>query len=494
MLKLFANAETHAVRTAIITPKGRFTYQQLLDASACIGSLLLNGAADLAQSRIAFLVPPGFEYVATQWGIWRAGGVAVPMALTHPPAELDYLVNNAQLSAVVVHPDWRCSLEGVNLQSVRVLTTDVAMGSNAGSLPVVDKARRAMIVYTSGTTSRPKGVVTTHANIQAQVESLIEAWEWSAEDHILNVLPLHHVHGIINVLSCALWVGAICEFMTFDSVNVLGRFVRGDLTLFMAVPTIYSKLISQWQRSAPSDQEAIAAGCRAMRLMVSGSAALPVSVLEQWKSITGHVLLERYGMTEIGMALSNPLHGARRPGFVGHPLPGIEVRRVNESGVPVTIPDALGEIEVRGPTVFLEYWGNAQATQAAFHDGWFRSGDVAVIERGMYRILGRMNVDIIKTGGYKISALEIEEIMRLHPAICECAVVGIPDEAWGERVAMCIESGAGEPTLDELRNWAKAHLAPYKLPTRLLVVDELPRNSLGKVHKPTVRRLFQDSH
>lgn len=492
MLQLFANAESHAVRAAIITSDRRYTYRQLLDAGARIGASLLNGAADLAQSRIAFLVPPSFEYVATQWGIWRAGGVAVPMALSHPPAELDYIVNDAQISAVVVHPDWRHSFEGVNLQSVRVLTTEVAMGADPVSLPVIDKARRAMIVYTSGTTSRPKGVVTTHANIQAQVESLIEAWKWSANDHILNVLPLHHVHGIINVLTCALWAGAICEFTTFDSRDVLGRFVRGDLTLFMAVPTIYSKLISQWQRSAPADQEAIAAGCRAMRLMVSGSAALPVRVLELWKSITGHVLLERYGLTEIGMALSNPLYGERRPGFVGNPLPGVEIRRVNESGVPVAPPDTPGEIEVRGSAVFLEYWGNAHATQTAFHDGWFRTGDVAAVEAGMYRILGRMSVDIIKTGGYKISALEIEEVMRLHPAIRECAIVGVPDEAWGERVAMCVESDDSELNLELIRNWAKAHLAHYKLPTRLLIIDELPRNALGKVHKPTMRRLFQE--
>jgi malonyl-CoA/methylmalonyl-CoA synthetase len=352
-----------------------------------------------------------------------------------------------------------------------------------------------MMVYTSGTTGKSKGVVTTHANIVAQVTSLVTAWGWRADDWILLVLPLHHVHGIINVLTCALWAGARCEMSPkFDAEQVWARIAAGELTLFMAVPTIYGKLITAWEAAAPERRRAWSAGCGPprMRLMVSGSAALPVQRLERWREISGHVLLERYGMTEIGMALSNPLHGERRPGFVGTPLPGVEVRLVDEAGRPVRDGGgAPGEIEVRGATVFLEYWRRPDATAAAFRDGWFRTGDVAVVEHGTYRILGRSSVDIIKTGGYKVSALEVEEVLRTHPAIAECAVVGVEDPEWGERISVAVEPrGEARLTLAALQAWAKDRLAPYKIPRALRSVPALPRNAMGKVTKGEVAKLF----
>ena len=196
-------------------------------------------------------------------------------------------------------------------------------------------------------------------------------------------------------------------------------------------------------------------------------------------------------MTEIGMALSNPIAGERRPGRVGQPLPEVEVRVVDEHGGPV--PDGTpGELEVRGPTVFMEYWQREEETRAAFREGWFRTGDVAVLEDGSYRLLGRTSVDIIKTGGYKVSALEIEEVLRLHPAIAECAVVGVADEDWGERVSAAVELRAGaELSLGELQAWAKSQLAPYKIPRALQEVAALPRNAMGKVVKPQVAGLFK---
>jgi len=224
---------------------------------------------------------------------------------------------------------------------------------------------------------------------------------------------------------------------------------------------------------------------------VSGSAALPVSTLNRWKEISGHTLLERYGMTEIGMALSNPLDGERVAGSVGTPLPGVEVQLVDEQGE-VAVSDTPGEIEVRGPSVFKEYWGRPEATQQSFRNGWFRTGDVAVSENGRYRILGRMNMDILKTGGHKVSALEVEEQLREHSAVAECAVVGVPDAEWGERVAAAVVLREGEKLdLERLRNWAKERLATYKVPSRLLIVDALPRNAMGKVTKPAIVDLFK---
>jgi malonyl-CoA/methylmalonyl-CoA synthetase len=224
--------------------------------------------------------------------------------------------------------------------------------------------------------------------------------------------------------------------------------------------------------------------------MVSGSAALPVSVFERWRDISGHELLERYGMTEIGMALSNPLHGERRPGSVGWPLPKVEVRLLDEGGLPVTEENTPGEIYVRGPTVFKEYWNNPEATQNSFRAGWFCTGDIAVVERGYYRILGRNSVDIIKTGGYKVSALEIEEALRSNPTVADCAVVGIEDPEWGERVSAAIVRSVDGATAESLRDWLSERIAPYKVPRRWAFVDALPRNPMGKVTKSAVKELF----
>jgi malonyl-CoA/methylmalonyl-CoA synthetase len=481
-------------RIAIVDERGEYTFGELLDAARRVAAHLLGNRADLQEATVAFVAPPSFEYVATLWGIWLAGGIAVPLCESHPSPEWLYTIDDSAAEIVVAHGALAEKLRPVaDDKGVRFILTAKAKAGTETSLPYVHSDRRAMILYTSGTTGRPKGVVTTHRNITAQVESLIEAWGWTSDDRILHVLPLHHTHGIVNVLLCALWAGATCEFFPrFDVAAVWERFMKGGLTLFMAVPTIYFRLIAAWESSSPEEKERMSEACGKMRLMVSGSAALPVSVFEKWQSISGHRLLERYGMTEIGMGLSNPLEGERRPGFVGVPLPGVAARLVDESGYGITTEGQSGEIQIKGPNVFLEYWRKPQATQMAFRDGWFCTGDVAIIERGYWRILGRSSVDIIKTGGYKVSALEVEEVLRTHPAITECAVVGIEDPEWGERACAAVLLSAGEAlTLDELRDWAKQRLASYKVPTRLLCLDELPRNVMGKVTKPDVKRLFQ---
>ena len=489
---LIERAREYAERTAVIAPGGKFTYGDLLSASARAAACLLDGAADLAEARVAFLMPSGFAWVATQWGIWCAGGIAVPLSPLHPPPELEYVITDADADIVVAHPDLADRIRPiVEAQGRRLLLTPDLANASRVALPEIAPGRRAMMLYTSGTTGRPKGVVTTHGNIAAQVRSLVEAWGWTADDHILLVLPLHHIHGIVNVVTCALASGAACTMMPrFDSGEVWRRLVEERLTLFMAVPTIYRRLISEWETMDAASGRAASDACRGLRLMVSGSAALPASVLEQWREISGHVLLERYGMTEIGMALSNPLRGERRAGRVGLPLPRVEVRLAAEDGTPAPA-GTPGEIEVRGPGVFQEYWRRPEATREAFRDGWFRTGDVAALEGGGYRILGRRSVDIIKTGGYKVSALEIEEVLREHPDIRECAVIGLPDPEWGERVcaALVMVEGA-ELSLAALRAWTKERLAAYKAPSRILILDALPRNAMGKVRKPRIAELF----
>jgi malonyl-CoA/methylmalonyl-CoA synthetase len=296
------------------------------------------------------------------------------------------------------------------------------------------------------------------------------------------------VHGVINVVSTSLWNTACCEFLPrFDAGATWERIGSGELTVFMAVPTIYMRLIGFYDAADERRREAMSAAARKLRLMVSGSAALPVEVLQRWREITGHTLLERYGMTEIGMALSNPLEGRRVPGAVGQPLPGVQVRLVDESGAEVQ-EGTPGELEVRGPGLFSGYWDDERATREAFRDGWFRTGDVAVLDGGSYRILGRQSVDIIKTGGYKVSALEIEDVLLGNPDVEECAVVGTADPEWGERVtAVIVPREGARPTAETLRGWAGERLAPYKVPSRVHFVERLPRNALGKVVKPELR-------
>ncbi len=485
MSRLFENAAAFPPGAlAIKDADGQTAYAELLERSASAARSLLRffECSDLAERRVAFLCPPGALYAAVQWGIWRAGGVAVPLGLTHPPAELEYAARDSQASALIAGAEEAARLnsaaQNINLPLLTAPLTDAPHAD----LPRLSPERRAMILYTSGTTGRPKGVVSTHGNLEAQTRCLIKAWEWSPSDRLLHALPLHHIHGIVNGLTCALYSGAACEFLPrFDADAVWKRLAEGGVSIFMGVPTIYSRLIQAWE-AAPTEKRAVwskAAGD--LRLAVSGSAALPVALFEKWRALSGQALLERYGMTEFGMALSNPYRGARLPGTVGFPLPGMEARLTPG-----------GEIETRGEAVFLEYWNRPKETAKAFHDGWFRTGDIAVQdESGRFRILGRRSVDIVKTGGYKVSALEVENALMELPQIQECAVVGLPDEEWGERVgaAAVLKNGA-ELNLQTLRSLAKERLAVYKVPSRLLVVEALPRNAMGKVMKPEVKRLF----
>lgn len=491
MITLIQNADQYRSNIAIQSGGKAYTYSELLNRSASIAAALLGEKTDLNEERIAFIVDPGYDYTAIQWGIWRAGGIAVPLCIKHPLASIRYVVEDTKASVVIYTADYAELISPLsdiaNLQMLPLMN----ISDSTGVLPDVDLTRRAMILYTSGTTGLPKGVVTTHANIEAQITSLTTSWQWSSEDHILNVLPMHHVHGIINVMSCALWSGACCEFLPkFDTDKVFDLFTKGALNLFMAVPTIYYKLIAAYNEYDVDRQRAISEALPHFRLMVSGSAALPISVLEQWKEISGQMLLERYGMTEMGMAISNPYDGERKRGHIGQPLAGVTVRLVDEENNLVT-PGTSGEIQVKGPNVFNEYWGKPEATADTFtYDGWFKTGDIAAYENDSYRILGRNSVDIIKSGGYKISALEIEEILRTHPMIKDCGVVGVPDDEWGEIVAASLIVGENSVDFQEIKNWLKDKLPGYKIPRKYIIQDDLPRNVMGKVTKKELTKLF----
>ncbi|MFT4537217.1 MAG: malonyl-CoA/methylmalonyl-CoA synthetase [Saprospiraceae bacterium] len=492
MITLIENAYKHPDRIAIKSNGRDYTYQQLLDSSEQIALTLLNGRKDLNEARIAFIVAPSFDYVRIQWAIWRAGGIAVPLCVKHPYASIKYVIEDTKAESLVYSKEYEDLIsplfEAFELQRVPL----EKISDSEGTLPDVSRDRRGMIIYTSGTTGQPKGVVSTHQNIEAQIVSLVTSWEWCKEDHILNILPLHHVHGIINILSCALWSGACCEFLPkFDLQKIFELFCKKELNLFMAVPTIYYQLINYWKGIPENEQENISTALKGFRLMVSGSAALPISTLEQWKEISDHTLLERYGMTEMGMAISNPYKGERRPGHIGQPLSGIAVRIADENNKSVGYGQS-GEIQVKGPNIFKEYWGKPEATAESFVDGWFKTGDIAVYHEGYFRILGRNSVDIIKSGGYKISALEIEEELRKHPEIKDCGVVGIPSEEWGEIIGASLVLESEKDIIPALKKWLKDKLPNYKIPRKYIIQEDLPRNVMGKVTKKEIQKIFTE--
>lgn len=491
MINLIERASLFNERIAIKSNGNDYTYFQLLERSAHIAALLLKDKKDLNEARIAFLIPSSFAYAAVQWGIWRSGGIAVPLCEKHPLPSLQYVLEDTQATTVIYTEDFEellsplfqnSKIQGVKYNQIVPKTAE---------LPSISLERRALILYTSGTTGQPKGVVTTHANIEAQITALTTSWQWTEKDQVLNVLPLHHVHGIINMLSCALWSGACCEFLPkFSPKALFAIFEKGEVNVFMAVPTIYFKLITYYNSLSKTAQKNISGNLEKFRLMVSGSAALPVSVLEEWKKISGHILLERYGMTEMGMAISNPYKGKRRPGHIGQPLPGVSIRLVDETNALVSVGEP-GEIQIKGPNVFKEYWDKPVATHDAFTpDGWFKSGDIALYDIDSYQILGRNSVDIIKSGGYKISALEIEEVLRTHPQIKDCGVVGIPDLEWGEIIGASIILKSGELPVATLTDWIQEKLPAYKTPKKYIFQEDLPRNVMGKVTKNDLKKLF----
>ncbi|XP_026863150.2 malonate--CoA ligase ACSF3, mitochondrial isoform X2 [Electrophorus electricus] len=518
---VFFKAPAYGEKVAIIDHSGRHSYSSLYNSSRGLAGRISQSLAchsrDLQGARVSFLCANDASYTVAQWATWMCGGTAVPLYTKLPPAELEYVISDSQSSLLLAGQPYINTLEPL-AQKLGLPCVELPAVSCLDSLytpelhdqPVETLSgwgeRPAMIVYTSGTTGRPKGVLHTHSSLQAMIRGLVSEWAWNREDVILHTLPLHHVHGIVNKLLCSLWVGATCTMLPeFSPQKVWEHLLSSKapaVTVFMAVPTIYSKLIQYYDQHfpQPSVQDFIRAVCKErIRLMVSGSASLPLPVLQRWSVITGHVLLERYGMTEIGMALSNPLNGPRIPGAVGMPLPEMEVRIVMTNTTNTTIAESNsketrvkpglegreGELMARGPSVFQKYWNRPQETADSFTgDGWFKTGDTAVYKDGVYWILGRTSVDIIKSGGYKISALDVERHLLAHPSIADVAVIGARDATWGQKVIAVVQLHKGKTlALPELKAWAREHMAPYTIPAGLITVEEMPRNQMGKVNK-----------
>ena len=480
-------------KVALVEGDNTYSYSQVNERINLFATGLLGDQQDLEEERIAFYIPASLDYVTVMHGVWRAGGIAVPLNVASAVNELDHYLTCASVTRMVANGQYQESLKELCEQlGIELVSVDDVLADAPGALPDIDPERRAMMLFTSGTTNKPKGVVSTHKTIRAQITTLIDAWEWSADDVIPLFLPLHHIHGIINILSCGLWAGATVHlFSKFDIPRITQHVRDGTYNVFMAVPTIYVKLIQYFEGIDAAEVKAICDGFQAMRLNISGSAACPVKLFNQWQDLTGQVLLERYGMTEIGMGISNPYNGERRAGYVGQPLPGVEVQLFDEYDQPINEEAKSGEIRIKGDNVFLEYWDNPTATSESFKDGWFCTGDVAVVEDGYYRIMGRSSIDIIKSGGYKLSALEIEGVLLTHDDIAEVAVIGVEDDTWGEAVVAVVGLREGASLeYEDLKQWCDGKMSSYKIPKSLKVVDALPRNAMGKVTKPSLKNLI----
>ena len=480
-------------KVALVEGDNSYTYGEVNRRIDRLATGLLDGKDDLEEERIAFFMPASLDYVTTLHGIWRAGGIAIPLNVASAVAELDHYLTSAGVTRMIANGKYQESLRELCAElHIELVSSDDVLADEIAALPDIVPERRGMMLFTSGTTNKPKGVVSTHKTIQAQITTLIEAWAWSEDDVIPLFLPVHHIHGIINILSCGLWAGASVHlFAKFDIPKITAQIVAGSYNVFMAVPTIYVKLIQYFDTIDADAVQKICDGFRSMRLNISGSAACPVKLFEQWQQLTGQVLLERYGMTEIGMGLSNPYDGERRAGHVGQPLPGVEAQLFDEDHNRVTEDGVAGEIRIKGDNVFLEYWDNEKVTVESFRDGWFCTGDIAVVEDGYYRIMGRSSIDIIKSGGYKLSALEIEGVLLAHEDIAEVAVIGVEDETWGESVMAFIGLRAGTRLeYCSLEQWCDGKMSSYKIPKAIKIIDALPRNAMGKVTKPDLKKLL----
>jgi len=390
------------------------------------------------------------------------GAIVIPTSPAYGRDELAHVVSDAQPVMAIVDDEQQAQLISQADGTVRVGGLDVAFDPVSTAWPVAEAFEPAMIAYTSGTTGRPKGAVLSHNNLLAGVNSLVLSWRWTSADRLVLCLPLFHMHGLGVGLHGTLAIGASAVLQDrFEPDAVFDAIAHHHATMFFGVPTMYHRLA----------QSARAGELARLRLMVSGSAPMPAELHARMFDVTGCNVLERYGMTETVMLVSNPYEGERRAGSVGLPLPGVELRLVGDPA----------EVQVRAPSVFSGYWGNRNATAEAFDGDWFRTGDLgSVDEDGYVSIVGRSK-ELIISGGMNVYPREVEDAVRTHPDVSDVAVVGTASDEWGELVTAYVIGG--QVSLDDLRAHLGGRLAAYKQPRQLHLVDELPRNALGKVQK-----------
>lgn len=460
-----------------------FTHGQLDDGAGRVATALAEQGVHPGD-RVVLSAPTSGEFVLAYLGVLRCGAVAVPVNASYTEAELDHVVRAAEASFVLTAAVGETGAPTARL-SARTATV-AELIHRAGDLASSPAAAGhgddvALLGFTSGTTGFPKGVPLTHGNLLSSIRGVMRAWRWSQDDVLVHALPLSHQHGL-GGLHATLLAGSCAHILPkFDPDQLLDVLIEHRATVLFAVPAVY-------QRLAALGAERLAV-LRQLRLATSGSAPLPPALGHQIAGAAGAVPLERYGLTETGLDLSNPLDGPRRLGTVGVPLPGVEVRIADDHGRPVPA-GTDGEILMRGPQVIEAYWRDEAATAASFWpDGWFRTGDLGHWDDeqgGHLMISGRLK-ELIITGGMNVSPREVELVLEAHPAVAEAAVAGTASETWGEEVEAWVVLRGAQAGPDELLKHCRMRLVAYKCPKRVHVVEALPRNAMGKVVRAELR-------
>jgi malonyl-CoA/methylmalonyl-CoA synthetase len=481
-MTLLQHLDAHAAARPRALALDDVTYEELRAASLRIAARL-RGLGVERGDRVAIYSEnrPGFVYAYL--GALRAGAIAVPVNVLYRASDLEHVLADAEPRVVCVSES---SAAFVAPGRATVALADVEAWAREGDArfdpPALAASDPALVIYTSGTTGRSKGAVSTHGAVATIARQLVEAWRWTDADTLLLTLPIFHLHGLGAGINGTLVAGArVLLRERFEAAPVIAALAAGEATMFFGVPTMYVRLLEAAPPGTRFDR---------VRLFVSGSAALPATVHEQFEARFGARILERYGATEFGFALSNPYDGARHPGAVGFPLPGVRVRVADASGAGVA-PGEIGELLVDSPGLFAGYWRNDAATAAAFHrdaDGhaWYRSGDLGRLDpvRG-YVITGRIK-DLIITGGFNVYPSEVEHELLVLGGVRAAAVVGEPHPARGEVPVAYVEA---DPGFDPERAIARLRerLASFKVPRAIHVVAELPRNAMGKIEKARLR-------
>jgi malonyl-CoA/methylmalonyl-CoA synthetase len=489
-------AAAHPKRLFLETPEGReVTYPALRELSGRMAGAL-KALGIQPGDRVAVQVEKSAEAVFLYIACLRMGAVFVPINVANTANEVEYFLRDSRPRVAVVRPQDRAVIEPVAREAgaaaVETLGVDAdgslcELASRSDEVKTwasLDPRSIAAIIYTSGTTGRSKGAMLTRHNLASNAAVLTDAWRFSSEDKLLHTLPLFHIHGLFVAINTVLASGSSLVLLPkFDAAQSLENLARA--TVYMGVPTHYTRLLQQENL----DRQSTAT----VRLFVSGSAPLLAETHREFLQRTGHVILERYGMSETMMNTSNPYEGVRLAGSVGPPLEDISMRVTNaETGAVEPVADVIGTLEVKGPNVFAGYWRDEEKTRSEFTaDGWFKTGDVGRIDKNGYvHIVGRTK-DLVISGGYNVYPKEVETELDSVEGVLESAVFGVPHPDFGEGVTAAVVAKVGATlSEDAIIERAKARLARYKVPKRILIVEELPRNAMGKVQKNTLRKMF----
>ena len=443
------------------------SYERLFSAAAVVAKGFRERGVEPGD-RVALQLGNSPEFVITYLAILHTGATLLPLNTAYTAREVDGIVEDAEPKLTLREQD-------ITVGWGRFEPRDDAPPASATLVTQhpfqpISNEDLALLMYTSGTTGKSKGAMLSHRAVGAMIDALHQAWEWSSDDRLLLTLPLFHMHGLVVGLHCALAAGAtVLLEPRFDAARALDRLAAGEATMFFGVPTLYVRLIDELKKRSPRPD------LSRVRLFASGSAPLAAEVFDEFEALTGQRILERYGMTETGMLLSNPLRGRRIAGTVGRPLPGVEMR-IDQ-----------GEVQVRGPNLFSGYWRAPEKTAESFAEGvWFRTGDLGEIdpESGHLRLLGRSS-ELILSGGFNVYPREVEEVLLAAPGVLEAAVVGIPHSEFGQSPVafLVVEPGSSATDASALAAHCRVQLAAFKCPRRFEFVDALPRNAMGKIEK-----------